>query len=1037
MSGYPFKIYNASAGSGKTHTLTKEYLKIVLTTPNSFGQILAITFTNKAVNEMKHRILNSLYEFSTANSNEAPSPLFRDLMTDLDLDYSSFQQKSKKTLKDILHNYGYFDISTIDKFTHRLIRTFAKDLKLTQNFEVVLDTDLLLREAIDKLLEKVGHDKKLTKVLMDFALEKIGEDKSWDITFDLNKIGKLLFNETNSEHLKLLKDKGIDDFLELKKILKNRIDEHKKVLIENASKALKLIRDNALVTEDFRAGYFPKFMMQIESGNLGFDFGAAWKQGFHTAPLYTKSCPADIKALLDNLHPQFIEIFNEIKNRFYQTLFLLNIHKNLVPLTVLNAIQKEVRTIQLEKGQLSISEFNTIISNEIKNQPAPFIYERLGEKYRHYFIDEFQDTSELQWNNLVPLIANALESEDSQGKSGSLFLVGDAKQAIYRWRGGKAEQFLNLVNEKTNPFVVAPETHNLPSNYRSHEEVIKFNNDFFKITSPLLSNQLYHNLFEKGNHQKYNSKKGGFVQLTFLDKEKDVDLNQLYCEEVLKTIHVIQEKDYKFNDIAILVRDNKHGMVLADFLSEKRIPVISPDSLLISNSQKVKFLINLLHFSSHRDDLDTAYNLLYYLADNQTNKHSFINSHLIDLDAFLKERYHFNISFIKQNSVFDSLELAIKQFDLIDVSDAYITFLMDIVLEVEQKEGAGVHTFLSYWEKKKEKHSITAPNDLNAIQIMSIHKSKGLEFPIVIFPYANSNIYKEIDPKLWLSVDKSNFNGFEEVLISKKKEVMDYNEVASFAFEEEHHKLELDAFNILYVALTRAVNSLFIISEKDITSKGDIKMDYYSGLFIRFLKQKNLWNDSILTYNFGHLGTNPVVTKKSNEEKNIPYQYSNKESPKFKIMAKAGLLWDTEKETALLRGNLMHYIMGLIKCEEDIQSVFIDLQLKGIIEDIDEAPLIGKVFEIIQHSNLKEYFTKGIMVRNEQEIITQRGEILRPDRIVLQKNNATIIDYKTGKENASYKNQLNQYAQALESMGYHVANKIIVYINKEVTTEYV
>ncbi|MGS0525871.1 UvrD-helicase domain-containing protein [Zobellia nedashkovskayae] len=421
MEHSTFKIYNASAGSGKTHTLTKEYLKIVLSTGDRFSKILAITFTNKAVNEMKHRILDSLFKFGKVTGEVGAPPLFLNLMQELNVDAETLRKRSKQTLKEILHNYAFFDISTIDKFTHRLIRTFAKDLKLPQNFEVVLDTDLLLDEAVAKLVHKAGTDKQLTKVLLEFALEKIDDDKSWDIAYDLGNIGKLLFRENHAEHLQNLKDKDIKDFVELKKTLRSRIKAAQESLVGFASLALQLMEENGLEYKDFKGAYFPKFMDKITAGDLTMDFNAAWKQNFADAVLYNKSTPDGTKATLDDLHPQFSEIFNKIKHTFYELSFLKNAYSNLVPLTVLNAIQKEVKNLQNERDQLSIAEFNTIISKEIKNQPAPFIYERLGEKYRHYFVDEFQDTSTLQWNNLIPLIGHALEGEDLQGTKAHCF----------------------------------------------------------------------------------------------------------------------------------------------------------------------------------------------------------------------------------------------------------------------------------------------------------------------------------------------------------------------------------------------------------------------------------------------------------------------------------------------------------------------------------------------------------------------------------------------------------------------------------------
>ena len=922
MHNSPFKIYNASAGSGKTYTLTKEYLKIILSAPKSYKQILAITFTNKAVSEMKHRILGSLYDFGNVNNFKEAPDMFLAIAKELNINPPLLKQKSQTTLKDILHNYAFFDISTIDKFTHRLLRTFAKDLKLPQNFEVVLDNDLLLTEAVSRLIDKVGIDKQLTKVLTEFALEKIDDNKSWDIAFDLIQIGKLLFNENHSRHLQKLINKDIDSFLELKKTIVTSTKSLKQEITSAALEALQLIETNGLEFGDFNRSYFPKFMLKISSGDK-IDFVAGWKQNFESNLLYTKTCPDTTKTTLDGLHPQFIVLFNTIKDSQQNFNFLKNIYSNIIPLTVLNAIQQEIKKLQQDRSQLSISEFNTIISNEIRNQPAPFIYERLGEKYSHYFIDEFQDTSVMQWHNLIPLIDNALSSD-----KGSLFLVGDVKQAIYRWRGGKAAQFLNLINQETNPFVATPSIASLPKNYRSYQEIVNFNNTFFTHVSPFLKNETYNTLFKEGNQQEHKAVEGGTVQITLVEKQSDNDLNQTYCEEVLTTIKTILEKQYQLRDIIILVRDNKHGIVLAEFLNQQGIPIISPDSLLISSSEKVLFLINILRLSILPEDLEISYTILTFLANSQENKHTFINTHLSAITSFLNQNYAFDLEKLKQSSVYDGLEYAIKQFKLAETSDAYLTYLMDAVFEVEQKDGTGIQLFLSYWDRKKEKLNVTAPENVDAIQIMSIHKAKGLEFPIVIFPFANANIYKEINPKLWLPLDPKSFNGFDEILINKKREVVDYNPKAAQLYNEENNMLELDAFNVLYVALTRAIKGLFIITEKALDKAGKHNTNYYSGLFINYLKEKKLWDIQKSTYSFGELGDSTY--KKSHEkEEYINYQYTFKERPSFKIIAKTGILWDTERGTALSKGNLIHHVMSHIETEKDIPRALDIVQQNG------------------------------------------------------------------------------------------------------------
>lgn len=1034
MQDAPFKIYNASAGSGKTHTLTKAYLKIALSSAGRFKKILAITFTNKAVNEMKHRILDSLYQFGNIDDPKNAPPLFHDLMKELQIDARALRQRSKSTLKEILHNYAFFDISTIDRFTHRLIRTFAKDLKLPQNFEVVLDTDLLLDEAVARLVYKAGTNKKLTKVLLDFALEKIDDDKSWDIGLDLFNIGKLLFNETHTQHLEKLKDKGIDDFLGLKGILRKRAKALKERLVDTASQTLRVIEEEGLETSDFTGSYFPKFLIKIADGDLNMDFSAAWKQNFETVTLYNKSAPEKVKATLDRLHSEFTIVFNALQTGYYELAFLKNAYNNIVPLTVLNAIQHEVKTLQSENDQLSISEFNTLISKEIKNQPAPFIYERLGEKYRHYFVDEFQDTSTLQWNNLVPLIANALESEDMQGRRGSLFLVGDAKQAIYRWRGGRAEQFLNLANGVENPFVATPKTEFLPINYRSHEEVIKFNNDFFTATSPFLNNELYNTLFVEGNRQGYNPKKGGKVQLSFIEKDQEEDKNGLYCEEVLKTIRSVIEKNYSYDSVCILVRGKKEGVVLADFLAHREIPTISSESLLLNSSDKVRFLAHVLAYSEDVKNLEVAYGILSFLSAEKKDRHSFIFDNLRQIAKLLKADYGFDLHVLQQISVYDGMELAIKQFDLAPKSDAYLTYFMDVVLEVEQKKGTGIQTFLSHWEKKKDRLCISAPDNIDAVRIMTIHKAKGLEFPIVIFPFANENMYKRMDKKLWLPLDADAFNGFEEVLVNEKKEVENYGEVAAELYYEEEHKMELDAFNVLYVALTRAEKALYVISEKDLTKDGEHKTDLYSGLFIDYLKKKGLWKDDERSYSFGTLEENTSASTVTSHE-NITYRYTYKNRPGFRILTKSGMLWDTDRQEAISKGNLIHHLLGLVETEKDVDAAFDFLMRNGDMASNDIKSIKKSILQVLSHPELAVYFQPGKIIKNEKDIITEKGRILRPDKIVFQGNYAHLIDYKTGGPDPRYKEQLYTYSDALEAMGYQVQNRLLVYINDRIIVE--
>ncbi|MDC6404342.1 MULTISPECIES: UvrD-helicase domain-containing protein [Maribacter] len=1031
MQESTFKIYNASAGSGKTYALSKAYLKIVLSSPYSFKRILAITFTNKAVNEMKFRILDSLYSFSKIHSLKDSPPLFLELMDALQLSVEGLRDLCRLRLKEILHNYAFFDISTIDKFTHRVIRTFARDLKLPQNFEVVLDMDLLLSEAVARVLAKAGEDQELTKILMDFAMEKIDDDKSWDIGYDLLKIGKLLQDETNTFHIQGFGNKSLSDFLSLQKHLKSLIRLTEMDINDLAEETLAYIGSSGVEESDFPRQTLPNHFRKILDGTLS-PF-LLYNNNLEGNLVEGKILKVGVENPSEDFAQTILRNYLTIKEKIYQRGFLFNLYGNLVPLTLLNSIENEIKNIQREKEQLSISEFNRIISEEIKNQPAPFIYERLGEKYRHYFIDEFQDTSEMQWNNLVPLIANALEGKDDQGRSGSLFLVGDAKQAIYRWRGGHAEQFLDLATKKNNPFSITGETHQLPRNYRSQDEIVKFNNTFFQHVGTLLENDVYRDFFIAGNKQESNDNPGGYVKISFLQEEDDT----AYADKVMEAIDQSLQAGFNYGDICVLVRKKKHGVILTDFLMSKSVPVISSDSLLVSSSPKVQFLVSLVKFMLMTDDLENNYSILEYLSDSKEDTHDFIHLHLNDLSFYLTTEHNFDVDILRGRSLMDSMEHAIKVFDLVPTSDAHLLAFMDFVFEMEQKHGTDAQAFLNNWEVKSNSLSISTPEDSMAVQVMTIHKSKGLEFPVVIFPYANTNIFEEIDPKLWIPVDRDVFMGFEELLISKKQEIKNYGKLGAKLFDEEHQRIQLDAFNLLYVVLTRAVNSLYVISCKDLRKDGSYKTEYFSGLFLKYLSDLGIWKEDLLEYEFGELWKTKKLKIGQGNKWTVPYLYTYKNREAFKIHTKAGMLWDTDREIALEQGNVYHHILENVITTEDLEPALKSALNKGVLSDSTFEKVRETLIKLIHHPVLGKFYSEGSTIYNEKELLISNGTILIPDRVVLKGNSVDIIDYKTGRKNNKYKEQLESYSKAYQEMGYTVQNKIIAYINEEIIVDYI
>ncbi len=1032
-----FTIYNASAGSGKTYTLVKEYLKILFKSEKRepFKHILAITFTNKAVAEMKERIIGTLKQFSDKSILSKHNSMFLSICEELEMDAFELHLKSTKLLETILHNYAAFDVSTIDGFNHKLIRTFAHDLKLPLNFEVEIDQETLLNEAVDSLISKAGLEKKLTKVLVDFAIEKADDDKSWDLSFDFNKIAKLLINENDIPFIETFKEKSIGDFNALKLLLKEQITIAEKSIVDTANKVLTFIQECGLEFNDFSSSYLPKHFKNLAEKKYDLNFDAKWQIDLiENNPLYPKRVSEDIILTIDNIQPQLISDYNETKKAVYHLKFLKAFYKNITPLSVLNAINHELNSLKSEQNKMLISEFNSIISNEVKNQPTPFIYERIGEKFNHYFIDEFQDTSLLQWENLIPLINNSLSTEN-----GSAMLVGDAKQAIYRWRGGKAEQFIDLFHD-VNPFHVEKKIKNLPTNYRSFKEIVSFNNAFFKyIATQVFISKEYETLYE--NATQNSSLQGhGYVNFSFLEITKEDDRDELYASKVFETINTCSENNFNLEDICILVRKKKEGVAVANYLSQKGVPIISSETLLIYNAPEVRFINDLLTLIIQPKNNEIKVSVLNYLTSlfNIIDKHAFFNNHIhLSIAQLFKSFAVFDVS-INSNalldlSLYDLTETIVRSFRLVKTSNAYVQFYLDVVLDYTQKKGSDISGFLNYFDKKKDSLSIVSPRGQNAVQIMTIHKAKGLEFPVVIFPYADLDIYSEKEPKEWFPLEKQSFNDFSHTLLNYSKDFEYFGKEGLRIYNSHKSEQELDNINLLYVTLTRAIEQLFVISKKEMSSKGIVSEKKYSGLFINYLKSIGLWNDFDLSYSFGKPERSPHQNKQQLLLNALEFISTAKEDHNIKIVTNSGYLWDSSQEEAIEKGNLIHEIMFKINTKEDVDFTINDFLESSIINKEQSEILKKLVFEIIEHPKLSNYFNSDLLIYNERDIITAQGQILRPDRVIINvKNEAVIIDYKTGKEDKSHIQQIISYQDVLESMNLKVIKKFLVYINDDI-----
>jgi ATP-dependent exoDNAse (exonuclease V) beta subunit len=1050
-----FAIYDASAGSGKTYALVKEYLKIILTANknDAYRNILAITFTNKAVHEMKSRIVGSLSEFAKDEPNSKASDLMQDLSVDTGLSVIQIKTKSQQIIKHIIHNYAAFDISTIDKFTHKVIRAFAHDLGLPMTFEVTLDTENLLIEAVDAIIAQAGEDETLTKLLIDFTMEKTDDDKSWDISREILETGKLVLNENNRNEITHFHDKSISDFIAVKEKLVQVCKDLEKENASLASELLLLIDKNAIDLKSFSRGTFPNHLQSIADGK----FNSKNKMFREFEDIAINKAAKD-RALIENIIPDLLKSLLEIYKNFEKRNFYKAFLKNITPLSLLNTVSNELAKIQNEQNVLSITEFNAIIHREIQNQPAPFIYERLGERYRHFFIDEFQDTSEMQWQNLIPLIDNATSSE-IDGEKGTLMIVGDPKQSIYRWRGGKAEQFIEL-SKNQNPFS-NPEKklEHLDKNYRSYSKVIEFNNDFFQLLSNEFSNADYKDLYENHSRQKINNKVGGYVNISFLpeiessdDDEETLDKTDLYVLATLNTIQKVVKEGFEYKDIVILTRKRSQGIAVANYLTEQSIPLLSSETLMIQNATEVRLIIHILKYLKNSSDLESKANFLQYLAQNKQDElpvHDFIakGMELKEEMAFEKwlENCNIELSFqnIRKKSLYEAVEIIVSKFlsnnkqqvdqaPLSGAGGAYVQYFLDIVLERDVRNQAGISDFLNYWDKSAEKFSIPSPEGTNAVRIMTIHKSKGLEFPVVIMPFAEEDYNRKPKDKLWLNSEEQDFD-MPKVLVDNSSAIEEFGEEASAVYNLKKQEELLDNINVLYVALTRAEEQLFVISQNIKPRKDGEYPSNMASFFIKYLIHQGVYDESQLEYQFGNPIKLSEKEKHIDTSKHIPLVSEVLNPKNIKIAQREALMWGTYQLDAIEFGNVIHEILSFISTKNDVELAINKAIENGLITILQKDIVYNVIIEIVNHHELIEHFAEGNEVLNEKTIIQKEAGTIKPDRIVINKaKEVFLLDYKTGLPNPKYKYQLENYQIAIEKMGFKVLKKVLVYIGLEI-----
>ena len=1060
-----FTVYKSSAGSGKTFTLVKEYLKLVLADPVIYRHILAITFTNKAANEMKQRILDALFGIGQQGDEPLSGTvkiMFDQIVKETGLTESEIRKNAALVSTLILHNYNDFAISTIDSFVHRVIRSFSFDLHLPLNFEVELDTEDVLRKAIDVLISRVGYDKKLTDLLVSFVQSKTDDEKSWKIEEDLYAVARQLLDEESQVHIQKLQSLTLEQFSEINRNIISFLSQVERSWQVTAENATVIIEQSGIPLEAFYRGKngIGSYFYRLSKSR----FDMIKPNSYVTETIaedkwHAGKADSVVRAKIDEIKLQLIEAYNLITKGIdedYKRYVLFGeIRKNIYPLAILNEIEKIVQEYKSANGILLISEFNRKIASIALNEPVPFIYERLGGKYRHFMVDEFQDTSILQWQNLLPLIENSL------GEGHFNMVVGDAKQAIYRWRSGEVEQFVALPSVYKNPdkpFARAREQalkrnyleQYLKYNYRSRISVVEFNNDFFETVSRILGSG-YHEIYKDVRQMANPSKKGGYVEITFFDSDnvdEANDFREFNRSKVLDVIEEVKTKGYAWEDIAVLCRNNSNAAFIAGELLKNGIKVISSESLLLANSEQVRLIVAVARFTLNPNDTIAQVEIVNWLVNKGicnpdrgeaisdfglfgASSKSDDRPDQVFVGALRKSGIDFQPDDLLPLTTYEFCEEIARLFHLTEDPDGYMTFFLDAVLQQEKNQPFGLKEFITWWQMEQGKLSVVLPEKLNAVKVMTIHKSKGLEFPVVIYPFASERV-RNTKEKLWVDLADPLLPGLNSALVNTTARLQETD--FALQYEEESGKSQLDLMNLLYVVMTRAEDRLYIISS------GPPKTDSGSQSTPKILKQylieKQQWKDGINFYSFGDAETFNERVRPEGSGYSLSHYYSSDWRDRISLkLHYAGYWGEPEAHPQRQWGTLVHNVLSEIDTPQDINPVLTGFFVDGIISSDEASELSATIKRFVQKPEVAGFFEPGLVIRKESDILLPGGRSFRPDRLIIESGKAVVIDFKTGLKHPSHAEQLKTYMDILNQMGYPKVEGYLLYIYEDEVLE--
>lgn len=1066
-NSYALTIYKASAGSGKTFTLSVEYIKLLIKDPQSYRSTLAVTFTNKATEEMKLRILSQLYGIWKLLPDS--KSYIDKIKEDLDVTEEYMSERAGIALHNIVHNYSYFRIETIDSFFQSVLRNLARELDLTANLRIELNDYQIERNAVDELINSLDENSELLTWIMEYIRENMDDDKDWNVIGNIKRFGENIFREYYKTNSKKLNERLLEEgfFKQYTTKLRQMRNEAEVEMQNEAAQFFDALNHNGIEIDDLNngkngpAGYFIKIKKGIYNNTIVTKrLQKVLDEGSESSWVKQKSSNETqgiVRELANSTLTPLVHHTEDVRQKnwyIYGSAVLTLRHLN--QLRLLNSIENKVRMMNVEQNRFLLSDTHTLLHSLIRDTDSPFIFEKIGNYLENIMIDEFQDTSTVQWQNFKVLLEECMSHGEQQGN----LIVGDVKQSIYRWRSGDWRMLNNI--EREFPYLNSMlNVCSLDTNFRSSRRVITFNNAFFKraseleyadqksstpdTSSPEQLKKAYSDVAQKVPSFRDNH---GYVSINLLPNE---DYRQQALQKTAEAVSLLLDSGANYSDIAILVRSNDIIQLIAEFFANELpdVKIVSDEAFRLDSSVSVNIIVNAMLWLTHPDNiLAKAYIAKAYQtyvlekSEQETNK---LLATAEGIDSALPCALIDKRDDLLTMPIFELAEQIYTLFNIGNIKgeDAYLYAFYDALTDFIANNTADIDSFVEEWNDSIAEKTIQA-SAIDGIRIITIHQSKGLEFEHVVIPFCDWTLEK--GNTIWCTPQVEPYNELPLIPVDFSASQMK-GTIYEFDYNEEHLQNCVDNLNLLYVAFTRAASSLFVIAQRGTPSSRsyiveqaitDIKLEGSS------LDGDPSDKKAELLFSYGELEIVETKAKKKSDNiftpevenmnvdmatfsNKVEFKQSNK-SRDFVADDDENTDDDDRKQLSYIKtGKILHYLFSTINTTDDIDTSLAQLEMDGLIEEsgTNIKRLRDMLHKRFSNRQVADWFSSRWTLFNECTILdydaaTDTVREHRPDRVMKDEKTGevVIVDFKFGSPRPEYVEQVNRYKALTQNMGY-------------------